>query len=308
MNLARTRLLRIGCVVMLLAVLTGWSGATEQQPGKRDDRDKERTWFIDTHVHFHDRKAGDLDKVVEWMKSNNVQRCINHPLRQSRPRNEDERKQLLENYAKHQGRIDRFCIVYPDEVTSVEQAVKLLTREKHDGAIGFGEHYGENLKFDDPQNMRLFAACSTVGLPVLFHMDRNKNLDEKGLPRLQHVLKTYPNLVLIAHSDWWKHLADGTCDRLLQKHKNLHADLSCTVARSIIGRDKEFARAFLIRHADKLLFGTDSGWWSFGKAAAPEFALIAELKLPQEVEDKICRENAGRLFGWGEPGEAGSKP
>lgn len=254
--------------------------------------------FTDAHVHFQDCRPGDLDKVDEWMKANHVRRIINHPLAQSRPKNEEERRQQIANYARYRGRMDRFCILFPEEVSSVEEAVRLLTREKQDGAIGFGEHYGVNLKFDDPSLMRLFEACEKVGLPVMFHMDRNKNLDEKGLPRLENVLKTYPNCILIAHSDWWKNLGDGTCDRLLRKYPNLYADLSCTVGRSNIGRDKEFARAFLIRNADKLLFGTDSGWWSLGegKKPAPEFSLIDELKLPKEIEDKICHGNAERLF------------
>lgn len=252
--------------------------------------------LVDAHVHFHDCKAGDLDRVAAWMKSNHVERCINHPLAQSRAKNDGERRQMLENYAQYQGRIGRFCIIDPDEVGSVDEAVTKLSREKEQGALGFGEHYGVDLQFDDPKNMRLYEACAKVGLPVMFHMDRNKNLDEKGLPRLEHVLKSFPNLILIAHSDWWKHLPDGTCDRLLQAYTNLYADISCTVGRSVIGRDKEFARAFFVRNAGKLLFGTDSGWWSFGKPPAPEFALIAELKLPPDVEQKICRGNAERLF------------
>ena len=138
---------------------------------------------------------------------------------------------------------------------------------------------------------------------MMFHMDRNKNMDEKGLPRLEHVLKLYPDCILIAHSDWWQSLSDGTCDRLLKAYPNLYADISCTVGRSIIGRDRKFAREFFIRNADKLLFGTDSGWWSFGKAPAPEFALINELDLPAKVVDRICRGNAERLF-WG--GKAGN--
>jgi predicted TIM-barrel fold metal-dependent hydrolase len=259
--------------------------------------------FIDAHVHFTCCKAGELDKAAECMKSNNVQRILNYPLAQSRPKNDGERKQMLENYAKYKGRIARACVIFPEEVNSVEEAVKILTREKQDGAIGFGEHYGVELKFDDPKNLRLYEACAKVGLPVMFHKDQNKNLDEKGLPRLENVLKTYPNCTLIAHSDWWKHLADGTCDRLLKTYPNLYADISCTVGRSIIGRDKKFAREFFIRNADKLLFGTDSGWWSFGKKPAPEFALIDDLNLPAEVVDKICRGNAERLF-WG--GKAGN--
>ena len=256
--------------------------------------------FTDAHVHFQDRRAGDLDKVDAWMKSNNVARVIIHPLSQSRWKTEDERTQMIANYAQFKGRIDRFCIICSDEVSTEEEAIKLLTREKQDGAIGFGEHYGGDKgdnKFDSPGCMRLFAACAKVGLPVMFHMDKGQNLDEKGLPRLEHVLKTYSNLTFIAHSDWWRNLPDGTCDRLLKNYTNLYADISCTVNRSIIGRDKKIAREFFISNADKLLFGTDSGWWSLGnKPAAPEYALIDELKLPKDVEDKICRGNAERLF------------
>jgi hypothetical protein len=81
-------------------------------------------------------------------------------------------------------------------------------------------------------------------------------------------------------------------------------DISCTVERSIIGRDKGFARAFLIRNADKLLFGTDSGWGSLGKKPPPEFSLIDDLDLPAEVVDKICRRNAERLFCGGKAGNS----
>lgn len=274
--------------------------------------DSGRARFIDAHVHFHDSKPGDLEKVDAWMKANNVQRVINHPLRQSRANNDNERAQQTENYKAFKGRIARFCIIFPDEVSSVDEAVAILEREKKAGAVGFGEHYGEVSKpqpgdkgflIDDPKNMVLFAACAKAGLPVMFHMDRGRNLDEKGLPHLENVLKTYPSLVLIAHSDWWKNLGDGTCDRLLQKYPNLYADISCTVGRSVIGRDKKFAREFFLRNADKLLFGTDSGWWSLkpGQKPAPEFALMDELQLPEEVAEKICRGNALRLFWPKEP-------
>lgn len=252
--------------------------------------------FYDAHVHFQVRTPQDFERIAEWMKSMNVGRVINHPLRQSLPRNDQEREQMIANYAKYKGIIDRFCIIYPEDVETVEQAVAILTREKKDGAVGFGEHYGENLMFDDPKLMRLYAACEKVGLPVMFHMDRNKNMDQKGLPRLENVLKACPKCILIAHSDWWRSISDGTCGRLLEAYPNLYADISCTVGRSPIGKDKPMAREFFIKHADKLLFGTDSGWWSFNKPPAPEFSLIEELKLPKDVEDKICRLNMEKLF------------
>ena len=290
----RTRIL---CIAGAASALAFGMNVLAAEPMPGDDSGADKARFIDAHVHFQAGKAGDLDKVAEWMKSNQVQRVINHPLAQSRPRNEVERQQQVANYANYKGRIDRFCIIFPEEVNSVEEAVAILAREKQDGAIGFGEHYGENLKFDDPKNLRLYEACAKVGLPVMFHYsDKTRNMDEKGMPRLQNVLKLYPNGILIAHGDWWRSISDGTCDRLLQTYPNLYADISCTVGRSPIGRDKKLAREFFIRNADKLLFGTDSGWWSLNKKPVPEFSLIDELKLPKEVEDKICRGNAERLF------------
>ena len=265
--------------------------------------------FVDAHVHFQDCHAGDMEKAAAWMAANHVQRILNYPLRQSRPNNDTERAQQTENYQHFKGRMARACVIFADEVSGVDGAVAILKREQQAGAVCFGEHYGEVLKpqpgdkpsfIDDLRSMVLFAACEKAGLPVMFHMDRGRNLDEKGFPHLEHILKTYPKCVFIAHSDWWRSITDGSCGRLLETYPNLYADISCTVARSPIGRDKTMAREFFIRHADKLLFGTDSGWWSLGnnKKPAGEFALIDELKLPNEVEEKICRGNAGRLF-WG---------
>jgi len=289
---------KLAFAAALLAAVPGFiPGAAEEVTLPQENAGQGR--FIDAHVHFHACKAGDLDKAAEWMKSNNVQRIMNYPLAQSRPRNDVERKQMLENYAKHKGRIARACVIFPDEVNSVEEAVKLLTLEKQDGAVCFGEHYGENLKFDDPKNLRLYEACARVGLPVMFHYnDKTRNVDEKGMPRLENVLKLYPKCILIAHGDWWRSISEGSCDRLLKTYPNMYADISCTVGRSPIGRDRKLAKEFFIRHADRLLFGTDSGWWSFREntASAKEFSLIDELDLPKDVEDKICRKNAERLF------------
>lgn len=250
--------------------------------------------FIDAHVHFHACKPGDLDKAAEWMKSNNVQRIINYPLAQSRPKNDDERKQMIENYAKYEGIMGRACVIFPGEVNNLEEAVKLLTKEKQEGAVAFGEHYGGGLEFDDPKNLLLYEACAKVRLPVMIH------LGAKGLPGLERVLKKYPDCIIIAHSSaWWRFLEDGSCDRLLKTYPNLHADISCSSKSSLLVKDKKFGKEFLVRHADKLLFGSDNGWSSLdGKPGQGEFALIDDLGLPADVEEKVCRKNAERLF-WG---------
>ena len=89
------------------------------------------------------------------------------------------------------------AIIQPEEVENVDQAVEILQREIADGAIGFGEHYGVGLMFDDPKNLRLYEACEKVSLPVMFHIDQNKNMVEPGMTRVDRVLKMFPKSFLL---------------------------------------------------------------------------------------------------------------
>ncbi len=34
---------------------------------------------------------------------------------------------------------------------------------------------------------------------------------------------------------------------------------------AVLNRERGYTEAFLTRHADQILFGSDEGWWSFGK-------------------------------------------
>ncbi len=254
--------------------------------------------FIDTHVHAFDCRPNGLDIVDEWMKRQNVSHAIIHPLSQSRPKSAEERQEMLKNYKKYEGRILRFCIIYPEDVKNVDEAVKILEQEKKDGAIGFGEHYGVGMMFDDPSNLMFYEACQKVGLPVMFHIDQYRNKDDPGLPRLKRVLELYPKCTLIAHSYFWRQLKNGSVDEVLAKYPNLYADLSPAAVANLSQLPNEKAREFVIKHADKLLFGTDAGWWSFNKIPAPEkeWTYFENLNLPDDVRQKIYRENSIKLF------------
>lgn len=273
----------------------------EQLYSSREARAPYKGKIIDAHVHASQNSRDGLDTVVEWMERNGVSRCISKPLPQTRAITPEQREVMLANFAKYRGKVDRFCLIEPGEVATVEEAVAILEKEMAEGAIGMGEHYGRGLMFDDPKNLLLFEACERAGLPVLFHIDNNKNMDEKGLPRLERVLKMYPKCKLIAHAEFWLHLPDGTCDHLLQTYPNLYAEPSGLRMAAVLNRDRGYTRAFLMRNADKILFGTDAGWWSFGNRREDreiQFQLFEELDLPVEVKEKIYHRNAEKLFGF----------
>ena len=258
--------------------------------------------FIDPHVHAMSVTPLGLRAVATWMEQRNVERCIVSPLNHkgSRPKTEEERATMLENFRPYKGRIDRMTIIDAGEVETVDAAVTILKREMADGAIAFGEHYGVGLMFDDPKNLLLYEACEKVGLPVMFHIDQNKNMVEPGMARVDRVLKMFPNCKLIAHAYWWRQLGSGACDRQLQEHPNLYADMSGHVVISVLERDRKYAREFLIRNQDKILWATDEGWWSFAdekRQMNKHYTFLEELDLPAEVRQKIYRGNAERVYG-----------
>jgi len=224
---------------------------------------------------------------------------------------------VLRETSPHRDRLIPFCAIDPrrlvTHLTDHRQVVDMLTRYRDAGARGFGEHK-PMLPIDDPLSMRLYEACSEVGLPVLFHLDNRANMDRPGLPGLARVLSTHPRLIVIGHGKgWWASIAGGltqadlqvgyprgpiapggAIDRLMDQFDNLYGDLSSSGAHAML-RDHPFGQAFLARRADRLLFGTD--YYDLTQVDFPHFGLLDQFHLPRETRDKIARENAHRILG-----------
>jgi hypothetical protein len=179
------------------------------------------------------------------------------------------------------------------------------------GAKGFGEHK-PGVRIDDPRNLALYAACGELKLPVLFHLDEQRNMDAPGLAGLEKSLKDHPQTVFIGHGPgWWASISGdvkqadlggypkgtvapgGAIDALMEKYPNLYGDLSAGSGATAISRDPKFGREFLIRRAGRLMFGTD--FLSPGQEV-PQLALYRQLDLPAEVQARIFRDNARRVM------------
>ena len=67
-----------------------------------------------------------------------------------------------------------------------------------------GEHIA-NIPLDDPLNMNFLAQAGEMGLAVTIHIASRVGgcyglVDEPGLPRLERVLSTFPELTILGHS------------------------------------------------------------------------------------------------------------
>lgn len=233
------------------------------------------------------------------------------------------------------------------EVAHLEEAKQLGVRGvkiwKNIGMYTKDEH-GKIIPLDDPRLEPMWNKIETLGLPILIHVSdppmnfepidgHNESLDyllqdaaisyhgpgvpgpEVVLPEFERVIKRHPGLTFIA-----AHLANTAYDlnaasQMLDRHKNLYMDISSRA--SDLGRQPVTARAFIIRYADRLLFGTDGnptpkvyrGYFRlletsdeyFDEPEWPEYKFgrwkLYGLALPDDVLRKVYHDNAARLLG-----------
>jgi predicted TIM-barrel fold metal-dependent hydrolase len=272
--------------------------------------------YIDVHTHPgriwrpHGVREITIDGLLRWMDRHHVERaCL---LSHVSPEGRVIPIPPLDTLAaarRHPDRLIPFTSVDPRaDFGEVQDLVEMLRWYQDQGAKGFGEHK-PGLPIDHPLCFRLYEACAIVGLPLLLHMDRTCNTDSHGLPGLRRVLEGFPRLNVIAHGpSWWASISavgtddsypkgrvapGGAVDALMDAFPNLYADLSAGSGANGIARDREFGRAFLIRRADRLLFGSD---YLQPNQVISQFELLPSLELPLEVRRKIYRDYALRLL------------
>jgi predicted TIM-barrel fold metal-dependent hydrolase len=190
-------------------------------------------------------------------------------------------EEILDICAEFPDRLIPFANLDPRMLTNSTESnfTDLIHHYKSAGCRGIGE-YMPNLPFDDPLNMNLFAQLEEAGLPLIFHFGPTIGgcygcFDELGLPRLENVLKQFPNLILLGHSQpFWAEISrdvteenrntypkgpvtPGRVVELMREYPNLHGDLSAGSGYNAITRDPEFGYRFLEEFQDRLYFGTD---------------------------------------------------
>lgn len=178
--------------------------------------------------------------------------------------------------------------------------------------------------FDDPRCIELFRVAGQHKAPVVLHLDVPWRPDEDGKPvfqpqwyggtvaNLARALQACPDTIFIGHAPgFWREIsgdadsasqmyADGPVTPggrlfdLFDNHPNLYADLSAGSGLNALKRDADHAKQFILRYADRLLFGRDF----YGGDLS---AFLKTLDLPNDVTTKIYGGNAQHLVPIGSP-------
>ena len=228
---------------------------------------------------------------------------------------------------QHPDRFLWFCGIDPRTCGNSPTAdiSKLLMHYKALGALGVGELTAQ-LYTDDPLMDNMFYHCAACDMPVTIHVSPKPNfnygiVDEIGLPRIERVLKKFPDLKLIGHSQpFWAEMSadlteemrndypqgkviEGRLPKLMREYGNLYCDLSARSGAYALMRDKEYAARFIEEFADRIFYACDFC------AITNDHQFEFDKFLDEMVEDgyislenykKIVRENALKLLNRGE--------
>jgi predicted TIM-barrel fold metal-dependent hydrolase len=198
---------------------------------------------------------------------------------------------------------------FANEVPDVENARAEIEKYLKLGALGIGEEKF-NIDVESPAFDTVAGLARDYDVPLLMHIQYG--MYNHGFDRFWRVLEKYPKTRFIGHAQtMWANIdklanqkvlyptthvqAGGLTDQYLRDYPNFYADISAGSGLQSLTRDHDHARAFLLNHQDKIMYGSDCNDHT-GKIPACQGALtiaaIKQLAPSKEIARKILYENA----------------
>ena len=266
--------------------------------------------IIDIHQHTHYSGRGDEDLIAHQRKMG-VTKTVLLPAGskyglEADAWGNDSVVDLARKYPKE-------FYFFANELPDIPETRTVIEKYLKMGAIGIGEQ-----KFEvesDSKHIELIGAIAReYDKPVLLHFQHGKY--NTVFDRFHKILEKFPKVNFIGHAQtWWgnidrdhdqtvmypktKIIPGGITDRLLSDYSNMFADLSAGSGLNAMLRDEDHARAFIKRHQDKLLYGSDcNDRVGEGEkcSGSQQLATIKRLSPSEEVTRKILYGNARKVL------------
>lgn len=202
-----------------------------------------------------------------------------------------------------------------NEVSDLDDAPKIIEEYLKLGAVVIGEQKF-SVECDSPQMQVLYQLAADYKVPILMHWQYGSY--NHGYERFDKMLAKYPKTTFIGHAQtFWAHIdkdykddprapyprgkvnPGGRTDRYLSDYPNFIGDLSAGSGNNALIRDPDHARAFIDRHQNQLVYGSDcddrvghgkicSGWM--------QIQAIRDFAPAKSIERKLLYENARRIY------------
>lgn len=204
-------------------------------------------------------------------------------------------------------------VYFANELPDIPETQKVIEKYLKLGAKGIGEQKF-SVECDSPAMQLVAEIARDYHVPVLMHFQhKTYNL---GIERFHKMLAKYPAVNFIGHAQtFWgnidkNHQQDvmypkgpvtpgGITDRLLSDYPNMYGDLSAGSGLNAMARDEDYARDFLKRHQDRLIYGSDCDD-VLGRGAkcsgSQQLALVRRLSADAAATHKILYANAARIL------------
>lgn len=196
----------------------------------------------------------------------------------------------------------------PDATKEIEKYLKL-------GAVVIAEQkFG--VECDSPEMQKIYQLAAHYHVPVLMHWQ--VGMYNYGFDRFHTMLRKYPRTTFLGHAQtWWANIdkanvddpkqlypktkvtPGGLTDRYLRDYPNMYGDLSAGSGLNSLERDEDQAREFLVRHQDKLVYGSDCNDLVGsvpGCQGAKTIETLRRLVPDEKIRRKLFYANAKRVF------------
>ena len=266
--------------------------------------------IVDIHQHtVYGRRDGEM--LVRHQRAMGIRQTVLLPVgtRPGLVAGVGGNRSALDLSRKYPGEFVFFANAVPGSKDARAEIEKFL----QSGAIGIGEQKYP-VECDSEAMQEIFRIAQERAIPVLLHFQHGAF--NTGIERFHRMVEKYPRAKFIGHAQtWWGNIdrkhdqavmypkgpvtPGGITDRLLADYPNVYADLSAGSGLNGLLRDENHARAFLARHQDKLMFGSDcddSVGAGEGCSGSKCIAALKRLAPSDAVLQKIFHRNASQVI------------
>ncbi len=204
-----------------------------------------------------------------------------------------------------------FCA---NELPDIPETRQELEKYLKMGAVGIAE---QKFPVDcDSNHIQLIASIAQeFNVPVLMHFQHETY--NFHIERFHTILAKFPKVNFIGHAQtFWSNISKGgdqkvlypkdkvipggITDRLLADYPNMYADLSAGSGFNAFARDPEHGKAFIRRHQNKLIYGSDCSDWVGEGEKCSGSQQIAQMRTlsgnDRAILEKLFHRNAEKVF------------